>query len=163
MNPETTIEVLIPDFCADEALLDIIINAKPDIIAHNIETVYRLTPAVRSKADYFTSLKVLKYISKSTIVTKSGFMTGLGESEKEVYETLDHLYANGCSVVTIGQYLRPTNNHIEVAEYITPGQFEKYKDYALSIGFRHAECGPLVRSSYMADRAVIHQNKTKLL
>ncbi|MDP3437156.1 MAG: lipoyl synthase [Bacteroidales bacterium] len=162
-NPDTTIEVLIPDFCADEALLDMIIDAKPDIIAHNIETVQRLTPNVRSKADYYTSLKVLNYISKSGIITKSGFMVGLGESEKEVYETIDHLFANGCSVLTVGQYLRPTLNHIEVAEYVTPVQFGKYKEYALSVGFRHAECGPLVRSSYMAERAIIHKSNPELL
>lgn len=162
-NPDTTIEVLIPDFCADEDLLDIIIDAKPDIIAHNIETVQRLTKAVRSKADFFTSLNVLRYISKSGIVTKSGFMVGLGESEKEVYETIDHLSASGCSVLTVGQYLRPTLNHIEVAEYVTPVQFGKYKEYALSVGFRHTECGPLVRSSYMAERAIIHKINPELL
>jgi len=158
-NPNVTIEVLIPDFSGDEALLDIVIDTKPDIIAHNIETVKRVTPNVRSKADYHTSLKVLNYISKSGIITKSGFMVGLGESENEVFEALDHLYENGCSVVTIGQYLRPTMNHIEVAEYITPNQFEKYKERALSVGFTHAESGPLVRSSYMADRAIT-ANKT---
>lgn len=158
-NPNTTIEVLIPDFCADNALLDIIIDAKPDIIAHNIETVQRLTPNVRSKADYYTSLKVLNYISKSGIITKSGFMVGLGESENEVFEALGHLFENGCSVVTIGQYLRPTSKHIEVAEYVTPNQFEKYKERALAVGFAHAESGPLVRSSYMAERAIT-VNKT---
>ncbi|HBZ26405.1 MAG TPA: lipoyl synthase [Rikenellaceae bacterium] len=158
-NPNVTIEVLIPDFSGDEALLDIVIDTKPDIIAHNIETVKRVTPNVRSKADYNTSLKVLNYISKSGIITKSGFMVGLGESENEVFEALDHLYENGCSVVTIGQYLRPTMNHIEVAEYITPNQFEKYKERALSVGFTHAESGPLVRSSYMAERAIT-ANKT---
>jgi lipoic acid synthetase len=158
-NPNTTIEVLIPDFCADNALLDIIIDAKPDIIAHNIETVQRLTPNVRSKADYYTSLKVLNYISKSGIITKSGFMVGLGESENEVFEALGHLFENGCSVVTIGQYLRPTSKHIEVAEYVTPNQFEKYKERALAVGFAHAESGPLVRSSYMAERAIT-ANKT---
>ncbi|PKP06131.1 MAG: lipoyl synthase [Bacteroidetes bacterium HGW-Bacteroidetes-5] len=158
-NPNVTIEVLIPDFSGDEALLDIVIDTKPDIIAHNIETVKRVTPNVRSKADYRTSLKVLNYISKSGIITKSGFMVGLGESENEVFEALDHLYENGCSVVTIGQYLRPTMNHIEVAEYITPNQFEKYKERALAVGFAHAESGPLVRSSYMAERAIT-ANKT---
>ncbi len=163
VNPETTIEVLIPDFCADETLLDMIIDAKPDIIAHNIETVQRLTPSVRSKADYSTSLKVLNYISKSGIVTKSGFMVGLGESEKEVYETIDHLFASGCSVLTVGQYLRPTLNHIEVVEYVLPVQFGKYKEYAFYVGFRHVECGPLVRSSYMAERAIIHKINPELL
>jgi len=153
-NPNVTIEVLIPDFSGDEVLLDIVIDTKPDIIAHNIETVKRVTPNVRSKADYHTSLKVLNYISKSGIITKSGFMVGLGESENEVFEALDHLYENGCSVVTIGQYLRPTMNHIEVAEYVTPNQFEKYKERALAVGFAHAESGPLVRSSYLAERAI---------
>lgn len=154
LNPDTTIEVLIPDFCGNEALIDIVIAAKPHIIAHNIETVKRITPHVRSKADYSTSLKALNYISKSGIITKSGLMAGLGETEAEMFEALDHLYENGCSVVTIGQYLRPTLSHVEVAEYVTPAQFDIYKERAMAIGFVHAECGPLVRSSYMADKAM---------
>ncbi len=153
-NPETTIEVLIPDFNANEDLLDIITESKPDIIAHNIETVKRITPIVRSKADYQRSLSVLKYLSQSGILTKSGFMAGLGESRQEVTETLKDLFVNGCRVVTIGQYLRPSANHVPVVEYVNPEIFEEYKTIAYSIGFSHVESGPMVRSSYMADRAI---------
>ncbi len=153
-NPDTTIEVLIPDFNANEALLDIITEAKPDIIAHNIETVRRITPIIRSKADYQRSLNVLKYLSHSGILTKSGFMAGLGESHHEVTETLNDLFVNGCKVVTIGQYLRPSANHAPVVEYVNPKIFEEYKTIAYSIGFSHVESGPMVRSSYMADMAI---------
>ncbi len=153
-NPNTTIEVLIPDFNSNEALLDIITEAKPDIIAHNIETVRRITPIIRSKADYQRSLNVLKYLSYSGILTKSGFMAGLGESRHEVTETLNDLFVNGCRVVTIGQYLRPSANHAPVVEYVNPEIFEEYKTIAYSIGFSHVESGPMVRSSYMADRAI---------
>lgn len=154
INPETTTEVLIPDFNNRKDLLDTIIKSKPDIISHNIETVERLTPMVRSRAKYKTSLDVLKYISASSIVTKSGFMVGLGETEDEVLNTLKDLFDSGCRVVTIGQYLSPSIENLEVKEYITPEQFEKYKKSAYEIGFRHVEAGPLVRSSYMADKAL---------
>ncbi|MDO9680105.1 MAG: lipoyl synthase [Bacteroidales bacterium] len=154
VNPETTIEILIPDFNADVKLIDIIISAKPNIIGHNIETVQRLTPAVRSGANYQTSLKILKHLSQSGVYTKSGLMAGLGETPEEVEEALRDLYNNGCRIVTIGQYLRPGQNHIPVVEYITPQQFDYYRDYALKTGFDHAFCGPLVRSSYMAEKAL---------
>jgi len=153
-NPKTTIEVLIPDFNGDESLLDIITDAKPDIIAHNIETVERLTPSIRSKANYRRSLTLLNYISKSGILTKSGFMAGLGESSKEVEQTLNDLFISGCRVVTIGQYLSPSSKHTPVIEYINPKIFDEYKTIAQSIGFTHVESGPLVRSSYMADKAL---------
>ncbi len=154
LNPETTIEVLIPDFNKKEELLDIITESRPDIIAHNIETIERLTPAVRSKARFRTSLSVLEYISASGIITKSGFMVGLGETEDEVITTLKDLYASGCRVITIGQYLQPTKEHLEVIEYISPLKFEMFKQKAIEIGFKHVESGPLVRSSYMADKAL---------
>lgn len=154
VNPGTTVEILIPDFKADEKLIDIIISAKSHIIGHNIETVQRLTPAVRSGANYHTSLKTIKYLSQSGVYTKSGLMVGLGETPEEVEEALRDLYNNGCRIVTIGQYLRPGQNHIPVIEYITPQQFDYYRDYALTIGFDHAFCGPLVRSSYMAEKAL---------
>lgn len=153
INPQTTIEVLIPDFKAKESLLNIVLEAQPDIVAHNIETVRRLTDSVRSKAQYDCSLMVLNYVAKAGFLTKSGLMLGLGEREDEVIETLNDLYKNGCRVVTLGQYLQPTRNNIVVSNYITPEQFGKYKEIALSIGFDNVESGPLVRSSYMAEKA----------
>jgi len=154
VNPATTIEVLIPDFDAREELIEIVLEAKPDIVAHNIETVKRLTPAVRSRAKYEISLQTIKYISQRGFIAKSGLMLGLGESEEEVLETLADLHKNGCSVVTIGQYLRPSLNHLPVIEYINPKQFDKYKEFALKLGFSYAESGPLVRSSYRAEKAM---------
>lgn len=155
INPGTTIEVLLPDFGARKELISLVIEARPDILSHNIETVKRITPAVRSKANYQTSIDTLKIMAESGIVTKSSFMLGLGETPEEVEETLTDLYNAGCRVICIGQYLQPTRRHKEVMEYITPEQFSKYKEYALSVGFLHAECGPLVRSSYMSDNAVL--------
>ena len=154
VNPDTTIEVLIPDFDGKPELIDIVLEAGPDIVAHNIETVSRLTPQVRSRAKYSLSMQTIKHISQRGFRSKSGLMLGLGESEEEILETLLDLRHNGCEIVTIGQYLRPTLKHIEVAEYVTPEKFAQYKDIALKVGFSHAESGPLVRSSYMADKAV---------
>lgn len=153
-NPGTTIEVLIPDFDARHNLIDIVIAAKPDIIAHNIETVKNLTPSVRSRAQYDTSLETINYIASTGAFTKSGLMLGLGEKEEEVVETLNDLYKNGCRIVTIGQYLQPSAKHLPVSNYISPDQFDRYKDIALSIGFDYVESGPLVRSSYMAEKAM---------
>lgn len=154
VNPETTIEILIPDFRADKKMIDLVISAKPHIIGHNIETIQRLTPAVRSSANYQTSLNVLKHLSKSGVYTKSGLMAGLGERPDEVEEALRDLYNYGCRIVTVGQYLKPGPNHIPVVEYITPQQFDYYSEYALKTGFDYAFCGPLVRSSYMAEKAL---------
>ena len=154
VNPETTIEILIPDFRADKKMIDLVISAKPHIIGHNIETIQRLTPAVRSGANYQTSLNVLKHLSKSGVYTKSGLMAGLGERPDEVEEALRDLYNYGCRIVTVGQYLKPGPNHIPVVEYITPQQFDYYSEYALKTGFDYAFCGPLVRSSYMAEKAL---------
>jgi len=152
-NPETKIELLIPDFDGEPALLDIVIASRPDVIGHNIETVERLTPQVRSKAKYRTSLDVIRYIAQSGIPTKSGIMLGLGETETEILEMFDDLVAAGCKILTVGQYLQPTVNHLEVVEYVHPDKFAWYKEEALSRGFSHVESGPMVRSSYMADRA----------
>ncbi|MFI3298272.1 MAG: lipoyl synthase [Rikenellaceae bacterium] len=149
-SPETTIEVLIPDMQGKEELLDLIIAARPDIIGHNVETVRRLTPEVRSKATYEMSLGVLSYISEKGAEAKSSIMLGLGESEQEVLETLQDLYNVGVRRVTLGQYLQPTLNHTQVSEYVHPDKFEEYRQRALEMGFTHCESGPLVRSSYHA-------------
>ncbi len=154
VNPQTTIELLIPDFDAREALIDRVVAARPDIIGHNIETVRRLTPIVRSRAQYETSLKTLAHIAVSGITAKSGLMVGLGETRDEVLETLDDLAAAGVRIVTIGQYLRPTLAHIAVSEYVTPAIFEFYRVEALKRGFDYVASAPLVRSSYMAHKAL---------
>ena len=133
INPGTTIEVLLPDFGARKELISLVIEARPDILSHNIVTVKRITPAVRSKANYQTSIDTLKIMAESGIVTKSSFMLGLGETPEEVEETLTDLYNAGCRVVCIGQYLQPTRRHKEVMEYITPEQFSKYKELPLSV------------------------------
>lgn len=150
-NPETTIEILIPDFDARTELLDMILAAGADIVGHNIETVRRITPMVRSRATYDRSLEVLKYLSDKGAVTKSGLMAGLGERVAEVEETLRDLAAVGCLRGTMGQYLQPTPTHAEVEEWVTPEQFEQYKAYAHSLGITKFESGPLVRSSYHAE------------
>lgn len=154
VNPGTTIELLIPDLDAVASNLDIIIDSTPDITGHNVETVERLTPQIRSRARYRTSLRTLAHIARRGGVAKSGIMLGLGETEQEVLQTLDDLRANGCRIVTIGQYLRPTTAHWPVSEYITPEKFEWYKQEALARGFSYAASGPLVRSSYMAEQAL---------
>ena len=153
-NPTTTIELLIPDMDARAGLLDIIIDSQPDIIGHNVETVERLTPAVRSRARFGVSMAALHYIAQSGIPAKSGLMVGLGETDAEVVETMELLLDNGCRIATIGQYLQPTAAHLPVAEYVTPEKFAWYKRRALDMGFSHVESGPLVRSSYMAERAL---------
>ncbi|HNX21872.1 MAG TPA: lipoyl synthase [Bacteroidales bacterium] len=153
LNPDTIIELLIPDY--NEIELQPIVDAKPDIIAHNLETVKRLTPTVRSKATYDKSLDTLKAIVKSGLVSKTGIMVGLGETQEEVIDLLKEGKAIGCQMITIGQYLQPTIQNIEVAEYVTPEVFEKYKEVALSLGFESVESAPLVRSSYMAERSFL--------
>lgn len=152
--PQTTLEVLIPDFQGSTDSLDTVIQAKPEIISHNMETVKRLSPQVRSAANYDRSLEVIKYLSENDVVTKSGLMLGLGEQEEEVVEAMDDLRAVGCQILTLGQYLQPTLDHWPVAEYVTPEQFDKYKEIALKKGFRFVESAPLVRSSYHADKHV---------
>lgn len=154
LNPQTTIEVLIPDFDAKPELISIVVNAQPEVISHNLETVQRLTPLVRSRAKYGTSLEVLKVIAKSGCKAKSGIMVGLGETPDEVYDTMNDLLDAGCQILTIGQYLQPSRQHYPVSEYIPPDQFEEYRMAALHKGFKHAECSPLVRSSYRAEKHV---------
>lgn len=140
-NPDTTIEVLIPDFDGKEELIDIVLASAPDIVGHNIETVERLTPQVRSRAKYGVSLNVLKHIAGRGATAKSGLMLGLGESEAEVLATMDDLLENGCRILTIGQYLRPTLKHLPVAQYVTPEKFAWYKEEALRRGFTYVESG----------------------
>ena len=160
-NPETTIELLIPDFDGRKELIDIVIDSGPDIIGHNIETVRRLTPLVRSRAKYDTSLEVLRYIALRGAMAKSGIMLGLGETEEEILSTLDDLADAGCSIVTLGQYLRPTMKHYPVAEYISPQKFAMYGDLARMRGFRYVASAPLVRSSYMAEEALLNLHNEK--
>ena len=150
--PETALEVLIPDFQGRNDLLDMIADAGADVVSHNIETVRRLTPEVRSRAKYETSLHVLQYLSDKAVTVKSGLMVGLGETAKEVESTMDDLLSCGCRILTIGQYFQPTHRHYPVHEYITPAQFDYYKQVALAKGFKEVESAPLVRSSYRADK-----------
>jgi len=154
LNPNTTMEVLIPDFQGRTDLIQQIIDKKPEVISHNLETVRRLTPRIRSMATYKRSLQVLKYISSSGIIAKSGIMLGIGEMEREVFKAMDDLRDAGVKVLTIGQYLQPSSYHYDVQEYITPEQFKKYKQAALERGFKYVESSPLVRSSYHAERHV---------
>ena len=153
-NPDATIELLIPDLDANSALLETVLASGPDIVGHNIETVGRLTPLVRSRATYETSLKTLRLLAARGAVTKSGLMVGLGERDDEVLQTLADLREAGVRIVTLGQYLRPTLEHYPVAAYITPEQFDRYRREALRMGFSYCASAPLVRSSYLADEAM---------
>ena len=152
MDPSIIVEVLVPDFHAQDWCIQIVLDAGPDIYNHNMETVERLTPLVRSRAKYRTSLQVLRRAKElgSGVVTKSGVMLGLGEKETELFQTMDDLREVGCEVLTMGQYLRPTPQHLPVVEYITPEQFGYYGDIARRKGFLYVASGPLVRSSYHA-------------
>jgi len=154
LNPNTSMEVLIPDFNGLHPLIQQVMDAKPEVISHNLETVRRLTPMIRTKAKYDLSLKVLKYIAEGGMVAKSGIMLGLGETEEEVFEAMDDLLAAGVTVMTIGQYLCPSKDHLPVSEYVSPEQFEKYKTVGLEKGFKYVESGPLVRSSYHAEEHI---------
>ena len=154
INPDTTIEVLIPDFQGRMEFVDKIIAANPEIISHNMETVRRISPLVRSAADYETSLQVIRRIAESGITAKSGIMVGLGETPSEVEELMDDLLATGCSILTIGQYLQPTRRHYPVEEYVTPEQFAQYQQTGLEKGFEQVESAPLVRSSYHAEKHI---------
>ena len=159
LNPETTVEVLIPDFQGRHELVAQVIDARPEIISHNMETVKRISPLVRSAARYETSLEVLRQIAESGTTTKSGIMVGLGETPTEVEELMNDLRQVGCHILTIGQYLQPTHKHYPVAEYVTPTQFNIYKQIGLEKGFVQVESAPLVRSSYHADKSTIYIQK----
>lgn len=154
LNPGITIETLIPDFQGKWENLKRIIDVKPDIVSHNLETVRRLTKEVRIQAKYDRSLEVLKRLSDEGVVTKSGIMLGLGEREEEILETMDDLVAVGIQIMTLGQYLQPTKKHLEVAEFITPQKFDYYKSVGLQKGLRYVESGPLVRSFYHAEKHI---------
>ncbi|MDR0661667.1 MAG: lipoyl synthase [Prevotellaceae bacterium] len=162
LNPSVTMEVLIPDFQGKNDLVRLVIDAKPEVISHNLETVKSLTPKVRSKATYQQSLSVIKQVAESGIVAKSGIMLGLGETREEILETMDDLRKVGCHALTIGQYLQPSAANVEVKEYVTPETFAEYKNIGLEKGFTFVESSPLVRSSYHADkqaRALDEQKK----
>jgi lipoyl synthase len=153
-NPSTTIETLIPDFLRKWDLLYQVIDEKPEVVSHNMETVPRLYRKVRPQAKYERSLEQIKLTKERGIRTKSGVMLGLGETENEVFEIMDDLVAHGCDVLTLGQYLQPTKMHIAVEEFITPAQFDYYKQVGLSKGFNYVESGALVRSSYHAEKHI---------
>jgi lipoyl synthase len=154
VNPDITMETLIPDFDADHECIQKIIDAGPDVISHNVETVKRLTPVIRTKAKYERSLDVISFISGKGKIAKSGFMLGLGESEAEIIQTISDLYASGCKILTIGQYLQPGSDYMDVVEYVTPGKFEEYRVKALGFGFSFVESSPLVRSSFHAENHI---------
>jgi len=154
VNPGITMETLIPDFYANPGLIQKIIDAKPEVISHNMETVRRLTPKVRDVARYDRSLRVIGIIASSGIVPKSGIMVGLGETDEEVFETMDDLLKMGCKVLTIGQYLQPSSHHLKIEAFIPPETFVRYREVALAKGFSMVESSPLVRSSYHAERHI---------
>ena len=154
VNPGVTIETLIPDFYSKPELIQKVVDAKPEVISHNMETVRRLTPKVRDVARYDRSLRVIEIIAASGIVAKSGIMVGLGETEDEVFETMDDLLKVGCKVLTIGQYLQPSPHHLKITEFVRPEIFIKYREAALEKGFSMVESSPLVRSSYHAEKHI---------
>jgi lipoic acid synthetase len=155
ISPKTTMETLIPDFQGNTRNIDRIVKVSPEVVSHNIETVRRLTRKVRVQAKYDTSLEVLRYLKEAGIErTKSGIMLGLGEKEDEIMESLHDLRKANVDVVTIGQYLQPSKKHLPVQQFITPDIFKKLEVFAIDLGFRHVESGPLVRSSYKAHKHI---------
>jgi lipoic acid synthetase len=152
LSPDTTLETLIPDFAGKWDNLQRIIDVAPEIVSHNLETVRRLTKEVRIQAKYDRSLEVLRRLKKGGMKTKSGIMLGLGELHEEIIETMEDLRSVGVDIITLGQYLQPTKNHLPVAEFVTPDRFRMYKELGLEMGFRYVESGPLVRSSYHAEK-----------
>jgi len=155
INPEITLEVLIPDFDGKTEFLDTIIDEKPNIISHNLETVRRLTPQIRTKAKYQTSLSVLNYVSSQNVIPKTGIMVGLGETKEEIIELMRDALNSNCRIITIGQYMQPSRQNIPVSEYITLEKFEEYKQIGLKMGFKIVESAPLVRSSYCAEKHLL--------
>ncbi len=155
LNPNTTLETLIPDFMGKQTSLDLVIKAHPEVVSHNIETVERLTKAVRVQAKYQRSLEVIKYLKAGGMRTKSGLMLGLGETRDEIISTIKDLKAHDCDVLTIGQYLQPTAKHLPVADYVHPTMFAEYKQIAFEVGIKCVESGPLVRSSYHSEKHLV--------
>ncbi len=153
-TPHCTIEVLIPDFQGKRDALEIVLSARPDVLAHNMETVPRLYRTVRPQAKYYRSLEVLSWTKQSGLVTKTGMMLGLGESADEVRSVMYDLVEIGCDILTLGQYLQPTHRHLPVARFVTPDEFVQLKEEGEAIGLPHVESGPLVRSSYHAERQI---------
>jgi lipoic acid synthetase len=152
ISPGTTMETLIPDFAGKWENLQRIIDAAPEIVSHNLETVRRLTKQVRIQAKYDRSLEVLRRLKQAGMRTKSGVMLGLGETDEEIIETMEDLRSVNVDILTLGQYLQPTSRHLPVAEFVTPERFARYKELGLEMGFRYVESGPLVRSSYHAEK-----------
>jgi len=155
LNPETTLETLIPDFKGMREDIQRIIDAAPEVVSHNIETVERLTKQVRIQAKYWRSMQVIKILKEGGMRTKSGIMLGLGEKKEEVIQTMTDLYNNGCDVITIGQYLQPTKKHLAVQRFVHPDEFAEYKEIGYKLGLDYVESGPLVRSSYHSERHVM--------
>lgn len=155
-SPGTSVEVLIPDFCGDWHALQKVLDQHPEILNHNLETVRRLYPAVRPQAKYARSIELLRRAKEQNLVTKTGIMVGIGETDNEI-ETLmcNVVESSGCDILTIGQYLQPTRDHLPIARWVTPEKFNHFKRIGESIGFRHVESGPLVRSSYHAEAQVL--------
>ena len=151
-KPDCTVEILIPDFKGDENAFEIIMQSPPDILNHNLETVNRLYHAVRPQAKYERSLNLIKWFKSRGMKTKSGIMVGIGETTNEVLKLMKDLYSQGCNIMTIGQYLQPTKNHLPVDRFVTPAEFKMYKEEGLKMGFKIVESSPLVRSSYHADQ-----------
>lgn len=154
LSPNTTLETLIPDFRAKWDLLELVVNERPEVISHNMETVKRLYRKVRPQAKYERSLEQTRRTKDMGVRTKSGIMLGLGETDDEVFEIMDDLVAHGCDVLTLGQYLQPTKMHLDVVEFVHPDKFAYYKEVGLAKGFNYVESGPMVRSSYHSERHV---------
>lgn len=152
LNPETTLETLIPDFKGIRENIQRIIEVAPEVVSHNLETVERLTRQVRIQAKYRRSLEVIRYLKENGMRTKSGIMLGLGETKEEVIASMQDLHDNGCDVITLGQYLQPTRKHLAVQRFVHPDEFAAYREIGYEIGFDHVESGPLVRSSYHAEK-----------
>jgi lipoic acid synthetase len=155
LNPDTTLETLIPDFKGKAEDIQRVADAAPEVVSHNIETVERLTRQVRIQAKYRRSMEVLKLLKEAGMRTKSGIMLGLGEAREEVLQTMQDLRNSGVDVITLGQYLQPTKRHLEVMRFVHPGEFAEYREAGYEMGFDYVESGPLVRSSYHSDRHVI--------
>ena len=155
LSPSTTLETLIPDFKGKKADIDRIVEAAPEVVSHNIETVERLTRQVRVQAKYWRSMEVIRTLKEGGMRTKSGIMLGLGEAKEEVVQTLQDLKDNGCDVVTIGQYLQPTKKHLPVVRFVHPDEFASYREIGYQLGLDYVESGPLVRSSYHSEKHVI--------